>query len=109
MSDVLLIYITCESDEQAKKIGTELLKLKLCACIKVITDTYGAYFWPPKSGKITESHEAVLLIKTIESKFPEIEKQVRALHTDQTPCILGIPVKFVNSDYYDWMKGEMEK
>lgn len=36
MSDLLLAYITCKSAAQAKEIGKHLLKMKLCACLKII-------------------------------------------------------------------------
>ena len=65
------------------------------------------FFWPPKSGKINESHEVVLIAKTIEEKYEELEKEVIKVHSFDTPCIIGIPVKHVNQAFYDWLMGEL--
>lgn len=108
MTDVLLVYVTCTDENQAKNIGKVLLKKKLCACIKVISHSYAAFFWPPKSDKLTEETEAVLLIKTHKVKFSAIEKEITMIHSDQTPCILGIPIAFVNQNYLEWLNGEID-
>lgn len=109
MIDMILIYITCESEAQAKKIGMSLLQKHLSACIKIIPETYAAYFWPSESGRIVETTESVLLVKTIQERYSEIETVVRKHHSDKTPCILALPIAQVNPDYYEWLKGELDQ
>lgn len=36
MSDMILIYVTCASVGEAKKIGKHLLKKRLCACVNIL-------------------------------------------------------------------------
>lgn len=107
MTDMILVYITCESAAQAKKIGMHLLKKRLTACINVIPKTQPAYFWPPKTGKIEEAKESVLLVKTLQSKYESVEKEIRKLHSFETPCILALPIVNMNEDYYKWLKEEI--
>lgn len=109
MTDLLLCYITCESVDQAKEIGTHLLKKRLCACINIFPDMKPMFFWPPQSGKIDESSEVVLIAKTIESKYQALEKEVIKIHTFDTPCIIAIPTAHVSKKYYDWLVGEIEE
>ena len=104
---MILIYITCQSVEQAKQIGRHLLEKRLCACVNIFDHMMPMYWWPPKEGKISEDSEVVLLIKTLEEKFDEIERQVKKLHTDSTPCIFSIKVDRVSKQYYEWIKGEI--
>jgi len=68
MTDMLVCYITCESVEQAKKIGKHLMNKKLCACVNIFPEMQPMFFWPPKSGIIDESKEVVLIAKTVECK-----------------------------------------
>jgi periplasmic divalent cation tolerance protein len=106
MTDMLMVYITCESVEQAKKIGKHLLKKRVCACVNIFPEMHPMFFWPPKSGIIDESKEVVLIVKTIESRFKSLEKEVKAIHPDDIPCIIALPVSHVSKNYYDWLVGE---
>ncbi|MEK7164064.1 MAG: divalent cation tolerance protein CutA [Patescibacteria group bacterium] len=35
MTDMILVYVTCKSVEQAKKFGRHLLKKRLCGCVNI--------------------------------------------------------------------------
>jgi len=107
MTDMLLVYITCDSTDQAKSIAKHLMDKKLCACVNIFPDMQPMFFWPPKSGIIDESKEVVLIAKTIESKYQSLESEVASIHTYDVPCIFAIPVVHVAKSYYDWLVGEM--
>ncbi|HEX7017692.1 MAG TPA: divalent-cation tolerance protein CutA [Patescibacteria group bacterium] len=108
MTDMLLVYITCNDVQQAKSIGKHLMDKKLCACVNIFPEMQPMFFWPPKSGTIDESKEVVLIAKTIESKYEALENEVHQVHSYEVPCVFAIPVKHVASKYYDWLVGEME-
>ncbi|MFH2085816.1 MAG: divalent cation tolerance protein CutA [bacterium] len=40
MSDLLMVYITCESVKQAKSISKHLLTKRLCACVNIYPEMY---------------------------------------------------------------------
>lgn len=109
MTDILLCYITCESIDQAQRIGKHLLAKHLCACINIIPSMQSAYFWPPKSEKIEEANEVILIAKTIESKYQALEDEVHRIHTYNTPCVIAIPATHVSKKYYDWLLGELNQ
>ena len=81
MTDMILVYITCDTVDQAKEIGKHLMNKRLCACVNIFPDMQPMFFWPPKSGKIDESKEVVLIAKTIEGKYEDEEGNV-SLKTD---------------------------
>ena len=107
MTDMLLVYITCGSIEQAEDIGRQLLDEKISSCINILPQMHSMYLWPPQSGQIEKAQEVVLLAKTIESKFAELAKFVTKIHTYDTPCIIALPVAHVSDKYYRWIKGEL--
>lgn len=107
MTDLLLVYITCESTEQAKKIGVHLMKKRLCACINIFPKMQSVFFWPPKTKTIEESKETVLIVKTIEDKYEKLEEEVQKVHSYEVPCIIAIPTKSVSKKYYDWLIEEL--
>jgi periplasmic divalent cation tolerance protein len=108
MTDMILVYITCDNPERAKAIGTHLLKKRLAACINIIPGMNSKYFWPPKTDKFEEANETILIVKTLEGKFSDVEREVKAIHPSDTPCIISIPVSNVSKKYYEWIKGEIK-
>ena len=105
---MILIYVTCESIKQAKQIAKHLMKKRLCACVNIFPNMTPMFFWPPKSGKIDKSKEVVMIIKSLESKYKTIEKEIIKIHTYDTPYIIAMPVKFVTKKYFNWLKGEIK-
>jgi periplasmic divalent cation tolerance protein len=106
---MILIYTTCENVEHAKSLSKTLLQKRLCACVNIIPQMYSLYFWPPKEGKIEESNEVVLLIKTVKEKFNEVERVIKANHSFEMPAIFSMPIDQVNKDYLTWIKNEVIK
>ena len=107
MTDMILIYVTCASVEEAKRIGRALLTQRLCACVNIIDKANPLFLWPPKSGKIDESQETILLVKTLEKKYHDVEREIIALHSYETPCIIALPVLHVAKKYLRWLKDEI--
>lgn len=107
MEELILVYTTWESIEQAKKAASELLNKRVCACVNIYPEMYPMFFWPPKENKIDGTKEVVMFIKTLKSKYDELEKEIYNIHTYEVPCIIAIPTYKVNKDYFDWIKGEI--
>lgn len=108
MDELLLVYTTWESEEQARNAGKHLLNKRVCACVNIYPEMHPMFFWPPKENKIDGSKEVVMIVKTLKNKYDELEKEIYKIHTYEVPCIIAIPTYKVNKDYFDWIKGEME-
>jgi periplasmic divalent cation tolerance protein len=106
--DAFIVYIPIETLQEAKKIGKHLLKKKLCFCINIIPEIHSLYFWPPKTGKIEESKEVVLIAKTTKEKLKEMEREVLKLSSYETPCIIGIKLDYIQKKYYNLLKEELK-
>lgn len=107
MTKFLLLYVTCESKIQAEDIGRQLLNKKLAACINVIDKVESEYLWPPKSHRIEEAQEAVLLAKTTDDHWTAAAGLIEKLHTYETPDIMAIPIAHVSEKYSDWLVSEL--
>jgi periplasmic divalent cation tolerance protein len=107
MIDMILIYIPCMDKSEALKIGDTLMGKRLCPCYNIITSMHSAAFWPPKSGGVERMNGVVLLIKTIDKNYHNIELEVKKLHSDKNPCVFAIPVNHVSKEYFEWMQGEL--
>ncbi len=103
-----MVYTTWSSVDEAKRAGKRLLKKRLCGCVNIFPEVMPLYWWPPKSEKIEQAHEVVMIIKTLKSRFNELESEIYKIHTFDTPCIVALPVYKVGGNYFKWIKGEIE-
>lgn len=108
MDTMSLIYVVCQDEKEARNIGMKLLKKKLCACVNIIDGITSLSFWPPKSDKIQEAEETILLIKTVKENFSQINKEILELHSYEIPCIFSVDVDDVDSKYYNWLSKQIE-
>lgn len=93
-----LIYTTLNNHEEAKKVGRALLEKKLANCVNLfpITCIYNY------ENEITEEPEVVLLIKTLEGKYTQIEEEIKK-HINYDNFIGEIEVSQVNENFEGWL------
>ncbi len=106
---MILVYITCQSREQAEDIGRHLLKKRLAGCINIIPGMHSLYFWPPGKEYIEETDEVILLCKTIDKQYKKIEKEVLKHHSYSNPAIFALPILHMSKKYADWLTGELNR
>jgi len=76
-----------------------LVENRLAACVN-ITDVTSVYEW---KGKIENDSEKLLIIKTVESKFPELAQFIKKNHSYECPEIIAMEVKAGSEEYIDWV------
>lgn len=101
----ILVFIDCPNKEEAEEVSRILLEKRLVACVNILTNPiHSLYFWHKH---IEEAQEIILLAKTFDEKWGEIEKTVSKVHSYDTPGILAIPLSHVSKKYLSWMKKEI--
>lgn len=105
---MLLGIVSCEDLSQAERIGRALLKDKLAACVQIIPQVSSFYLWPPQETKVKCAEEAILLVKTLESKWSALEKKIQTLHSYENPEIIALPVARVSQKYLTWLQTELK-
>lgn len=100
----LLVFTTVAKKTDARKIAQVLLKKKLAACVTTLPFGESRYVW---KGKLCIEREYVLMIKTLETKYPQLEKALRAVHPYECPEVIGIPIKKIFSPYHQWLAGSV--
>lgn len=98
-----LIYVTCPSVDEARKIGRTLVEQRLAACANVLPGMESCYRW---QGKVEQAEEAVLIVKTSKEKAAWVVARVRELHSYSVPCVVELPVLSGNPAYIDWIHSE---
>ena len=96
----LVVLTTTPSLRESRRISRILLEEKLAACVTVSGPVASAYHW---KGKICQSREYVLMIKTFRKLFPQVEKTIRKIHSYEIPEILALSVAAGSRAYLEWI------
>jgi periplasmic divalent cation tolerance protein len=105
MSQPIVVFVTCGSEEEGLKIANALVEEHLAACANLISPIRSIYRW---EGKIWDEKEWLLIIKTQKDRFEELEKKVRSLHSYSVPEIISLPVVKGSSAYLNWIRENTE-
>jgi len=99
MNMLYAVLTTTDSEEIAERITRTLLEKRLAACIQR-TKVTSSYWW---KGKIEESKEVLLIIKTSSEKYPELEREIKKIHNYTVPEIVALELKEIQEDYENWL------
>ncbi len=99
----IFIYVTVPSAAAAEKIADALVDKRLAACANIISGMKSMYRW---LGKVEQRSEAVLILKTQAQLFPAVEIAVKEMHSDDTPCIVALPIETGSAVYLQWIETE---
>jgi periplasmic divalent cation tolerance protein len=101
-----LILVTTGGRDDAERIGEALVVERLAACCNVVPTVASFYYW---EGQLRRDHEALLIVKTLESLAAAVEGFVRAHHTYELPEILQLPIEGGSSAYLNWLEQQVAK
>jgi periplasmic divalent cation tolerance protein len=104
MTNKIVVFSTCGSAEEAHKLARILLEARLAACVNVIMQIHRFYWW---QGRIEESGEWLLIIKTSRDAFEQVRSVIESAHSYELPEVLALPVIAGSPSYLDWIDREL--
>ena len=104
-SDAIVVFMTAPNGEEATRLADLLIGAHLAACVQILPEIESVYRW---QGQIERQSEVLLIAKTTTAKFAELEREVRALHSYETPEIVAVPIVAGSSPYLDWLNASVE-
>lgn len=99
-NDAIIVFMTAANGEEATRLADMLVGAHLAACVQILPEMESVYRW---QGKIERQSEVLLLAKTTQAKFGELEREVRALHSYDTPEIVAVPITAASTPYLQWL------
>lgn len=103
--DFVAGFITARDLEEARKIAKVLLEKRLVSCCNIVPRIESLYWW---KGKIEESGEALIIIKTRKGKEDEIIEEVKKIHSYDVPAIDFLDISGGNREFLKWIEKETE-
>lgn len=102
MTQMLVVLVTCGTEQEAKRIARVLVEEHLAACVTLLAGAARSLYW--WKGKTEQAHEALLIVKTSRKLFRRLERRVRELHSYETPEIIACPILAGSRAYLRWME-----
>jgi periplasmic divalent cation tolerance protein len=99
--DTLVVLSTTSSAEEAITIARRLVEEHLAASVNVLPGARSIFVW---DGRLQDTEEAVLLVKTRRERYAQIEQRIRDLHSYSVPQIIALPVVSGSAAYTAWIR-----
>ncbi len=100
----VLILVSAGARDDAERLGEALVVGHLAACCSVIPTVHSIYFW---EGQLQREHEALLLVKTLESRAGAVEEFVLNRHEYKLPEIIRLPIDGGSEAYLSWLESQV--
>lgn len=104
VGEAIVVLITAANSDEAGQLAEMLVAQRLAACVQILPETQSVYRW---QGKVERAAEILVIVKTTKSKFEELERAVRAVHSYETPEIVALPVAIGSLPYLSWLNSSL--
>ena len=96
-----IVLVTCPTLPVARKIARAVVQRRLAACVNIVrSPVQSLYAW---KGKLESAREHLLLIKTTAARLPQLEREVKRLHTYDVPEFIALPISEGSTEYLEWI------
>ena len=100
-----IVLVTAPSIAVGRQLAGAALESRTAACVNLVPNVESHYWW---QGKIEQSGEVLLVIKTIRSKVEDLEKVILENHPYDTPEFVALEIPTGNARYLDWLEQSIE-
>lgn len=104
MPDVIVVYTTVPTEEEALRIAHEAVQKKLAACVQM-EPIRSVYEW---QGNAQSDPEFRLLFKTTRAAFEPLRDFICSLHSYELPAIFAVPVVAGLPEYIHWVANSVD-
>jgi periplasmic divalent cation tolerance protein len=103
MTDKIVVFTTCGSEEEARRLASVLIEKHLAACVNITAPVTSVYRW---KGVVEDAKEWLLIIKSRRERFEDLRVVLEAAHSYELPEVLAVPVVEGSPNYLAWVEAE---
>ena len=100
---LLAVLVTAPAGEEGARIARILVEERLAACVNVLEGARSIYRW---EGKIEDSGESLLVIKTSGRVLEALKARLREIHPYEVPELIALPIVGGLKEYLEWVGRE---
>jgi periplasmic divalent cation tolerance protein len=99
-TEPIVVLMTAASTEEATQIADMLVSRHLAACVQILPELQSIYLW---KAEVQHEREVLLIAKSTAANFGALEREVRAVHSYETPEIVALPIVAGSEGYLKWL------
>jgi len=103
-AEAIVVFITTGNSEEAARLADLLIEQRLAACVQILPEVESVYRW---QGKIERQKEVLVIAKSTRARFLDLEREVRAIHSYDTPEIVALPLTAGSEPYLEWLNSSV--
>jgi periplasmic divalent cation tolerance protein len=103
VTDKIIVFSTCGSADEARKISRALVDSRAAACVSIVPAIESIYRW---RGKVETAAEFMLVIKTRRPLLPRLINELRRVHSYEVPEAIAFQIVDGLPEYLDWIDHE---
>jgi len=104
MTDKIVVFSTCATEEDAIKLAEALVEARVAACVTLVPGARSIYRW---RGALESATECLLIIKSDRPRFERLRASLEHLHSYEVPEVLAIPVVDGAANYLNWLQDQL--
>ncbi|HZS45872.1 MAG TPA: divalent-cation tolerance protein CutA [Blastocatellia bacterium] len=106
MAEEIVVLVTINELEEARKLAEELVQNRLIACANIISGVDTIYRW---KDEIQRDREVMIILKTTRELFAKVEEVVKELHSYELPEVIALPIAEGSEEYLQWLRSSLSK
>ena len=101
MTGIVSVYALFANDEEARRIGRQMVEDRMAACVNILGSSHSIYRW---KGKVEEGGEVAAIFKTTSGQAPSLIRRIGELHSYDVPAAVAWPISEVPEPYRAWVR-----
>jgi len=106
MKEFIVAYVTVGSSAEGESLARALVEERLAACVNRVRAVQSTYRW---QGKIEESEEELLIIKSKKALLDKLQTRIKELHSYSVPEFIVLPIIEGSEDYLRWLDEQVRE
>lgn len=102
LAEPIVVLTTCPDEAVAARIARDLVESGLAGCVSRVGPVHSTYRWQEA---IQDEPEMLLVIKSLSTRYAELEMRLKSIHPYEVPEIIALPVTSGSADYLSWLQG----
>ncbi len=100
-AEMIVVYTTFPSENDARKVGGELVAEKLAACVNIFPGMFSIYRW---EDAVENGNEVAMLVKTRKELETPVLEALAAKHPYTVPALIVFEPRRVAASYLEWLR-----
>jgi len=101
---IVSVYAVFANDEEAERIGRQMVEERLAACVNILPGCRSIYRW---QGAVDSADEVPALFKTVDYQAEALMTRIAGLHSYDVPCVVVWPIDKLLGSYAEWVEASV--